>query len=43
MLAIVAAFKAFVKQAQDNHLDYCKAYVKKHEAKPEAKQPAKKS
>lgn len=37
-LAIVAAFKAFVEQAKQNHLDYCKAYVAKHTKKADKKE-----
>ena len=47
MLAIVAAFKAFVTQAKENHLNYCKSVVakaKQAEDKPEtAKKTTKKS
>ena len=31
MLAIVAAAKAFLKQAKQNHYDYCKKVVEKNE------------
>jgi hypothetical protein len=37
-LAIVAGIKAFVQQAKQNHLDYCKSVVAKAEAKSQPKE-----
>ena len=36
-LAIIAGFKAFVNQAKENHLAYCKSVVEKAEAKNQPK------
>ena len=44
MLAITAAFKAFLAQAKSNHIDYCRKVVKNaDEAKAKSQKPAKKS
>ncbi len=39
--ALIAAFQAFRKQAQENKLEYCKKYVADHEGKAADKKDSK--
>lgn len=39
--ALIAAFQAFKKQAQENKLEYCKKYVASHEGQAADKKDSK--